>query len=102
MELNTPEPEKVPVINYEFTFATGKTLGVALWPSRGDKERILPSKWVFTFPRLKLTQEVERRHLLAHERREMLMVYIDPAALAKKHIEKAKQKAADKDTNGKE
>jgi hypothetical protein len=63
--IRTPEPEKLPVIDFDFYF-TGRESArqVTVWPSLGDTWVYTPEGWRFSFPRLNTTHEVFKRNML--------------------------------------
>ena len=59
MQINDPEPIKVIVHDYTFTFPNGRTLGISLWPHAGDTiSEVEGVRLSFHFPRLKEVKTV--------------------------------------------
>ena len=61
----TPEPEKLPVTDFDFTFM-GREFPrqVTVWHSLGDTWAHTPEGYLFKFPRLDTEHEVLKRNML--------------------------------------
>lgn len=94
LEITEPTPTKVPVTNYEFTFADGKSLSLDVWHTLSDTAELTASGWLFNYPRRKQTQWVAKDKVIGLLTTEGEQVYVSPED-RKRMIEDAiaKQKA---------
>jgi hypothetical protein len=56
---HTPEPEKLPVVDYDFRNDRGEIVAqITVWPTKGDTVEFLKDRAEFCFPRLETTQVI--------------------------------------------
>lgn len=94
MQINDPEIQKVPIVDYDFAFtADGKGLALTLWPTFGDSVEETATHYIFKFPRLREVQRVRHDRYLSLKITEGER--LDPVELLKRAKEaQAKVKAA--------
>lgn len=84
MDLQTPDPDKVAALDYEFTYRDGKVgFSTTVWPSLGDSVETGTDETGlavirFNFPRFGEIHTIYRSHVLAMMFRQSLRVYVDP------------------------
>ena len=89
----TPEPEKLPVTDFDFTFMGRELpLQVTVWSSMGDTWVHTVDGYLFKFPRLGIEQEVLKTNMLSVQKWETKRVPFSAEEFQRKMAEAKKKK----------